>query len=219
MSEDILEQEREHQCAAAPKLVQMSPWVVQGIVYELITSFFFANPPEGMGYPAKFKYNADKLKSEIFVDVAYNYNASVANKRPSIFISRGDNDIKGVTFGHMVGIDPKESEVARLLINTVPINVAVIASPVMMVELLADYTKQAFISFEMEIQADFNLRRFRLRQVSKPQIYAEAKEYFVVNLTIEVVYDEGWVLRRDDLKLKSVPLAIFDAVTTDFQFN
>ena len=102
---------------------------------------------------------------------------------------------------------------ARLLISKVPINVAVIASPVAQAELLADYAKQAFISFQQEIQHDFGFRRFRLTEVSKPQIYVEAKEYFVVNLSIEVVYDEGWILRRDDLKLKSAGLAIFDALS------
>ena len=201
-------------CATRSPIVAMSPWVVQGVIYELITSFFQGNPPEKMGYPLKLKFDPDKLKSDIFVDVAYNYNASAANKRPSVFVSRGDCSIAGVTMGHTVGGDVSESETGRLLLNTLPINVAVIASPIATVELLADYTKQAFISFQQEIQNDFNFRRFRVKSVSKPQIYVEAKEYFVVNLSIEVVYDEGWILRRDDLKLKSVGMAIFDSLNT-----
>ena len=198
----------------SPVVVALTPWVVQGIIYELITSFFLKNQPADMGYPLKLKYDTDKMKSDIFVDVAYNYNAAVSNKRPSVFISRGDCEIAGKTMGHVVHSNPKESEIQRLILNTLPINVAVIGSPIMQAELLADYTKQAFISFQQEIQQDFNFRRFRLRQVSRPQIMTEAKEYFVVNLAIEVVYDEGFILKRDDLKLKSVCLAIFDSLLT-----
>jgi len=215
---DILAVEQQQACAAATPLVSMSPWIVQGIIYELITGFFTRNTPESLGYPLPITYDPDKLKSGIYVDIAYNYNAAAANKRPSIFISRGDCDIGGKTMGHTVeGGSIADSTAARLLLNTVPINVAVIASPIMMVELLADYTKQAFISFQQEIQRDFRFRRFRLREVSKPQIYVEAKEYFVVNLSIEVVYDEGWILRRDDLKLKTVSMAIFDALDTQLR--
>ena len=209
---DILAVEDAQQSNEAAPQVPLSPWVVQGIIYELVTNFMLKNTPTSMGYPLKLTYDKDKLKSDIFVDVAYNYNATVANKRPSVFISRGDCAIKGLTMGHTVGMVPAESELYRLLTNTVPINVAVIASPIMAVELLADYVKQAFVSFQQEIQHDFGFRKFRLSAVSKPAIYVESKEYFVVNLSIEVVYDEGWMLRRDDLKLKSVGMAIFDSL-------
>lgn len=205
--------EAAQQQAELPPLVQMSPWVVQGVIYELLTKFFMGNTPESLGYPFKLRYDPDKLKSGIFVDIAYNYDASAANKRPSIFVSRGDSTIKGLTFGHQVPqIDVANSEQTKLLIHTVPITVSVIASPIMMVELLADYAKQAFISFQHQIQTDFCFRRFRLIGISKPQIYVEAKEYFVVNLSIEVVYDEGWVLIRDDLKLKSIGLTIYESL-------
>lgn len=210
---EILTVEQAQSALESPSVIPLSPWAVQGIIYELITKFFTANSPESMGYPLKLKYDPDKLKSDIYVDIAYNYNGSAANKRPSIFISRGDCDIAGKTMGHQIpGGHPADSTLARLLINQLPINVAVIAAPVAMVELLADYTKQAFISFQQEIQCDFGFRRFRLHNVSRPQIYVEAKEYFVVNLSIEVVYDEGFMLKRDDLKLKSVGLAIFESL-------
>lgn len=213
----IIQKDADLRALETPTAVTMSPWVVQGIIYELISSFFLANPPESMGYPFKLHYDTDKLKSDIFLDIAYNYNASAANKRPSIFISRGDCEIKGLTFGHAVDSNPAESETTKLLLNTLPINVAVIAAPVMMVELLADYTKQAFISFQQQIQNDFRFRRFRLKQVSKPQIYVEAKEYFVVYLLMEICFDEGWSLKRDDLKLKTVGLALFDALQSQQQ--
>ena len=213
-SNDILTIEAAQQEDQKPAIITMSPWVVQGIIYELLTRFFLANSMESLGYPYKLTYDTDKLKSGIYVDIAYNYNASAANKRPSVFISRGDCTIGGKTMGHQVpGGSFSESTAAQLLINQVPINIAVISAPIAQAEMLADYVKQAFISHQQTIQSDFGFRRFRLSEVSKPQIYVEAKEYFVVNLSIEVVYDEGWILRRDDLKMKTVGMAIFDALT------
>lgn len=199
-------------CATPPHQRQMTPWAVQGVVYELITSFFKANPPEQLGYPLHVQYDDDRVKSGIFVDVAYNYDAAAANKRPAVFISRGDCTVAGVTMGHHQMVAPESSEVGRLLLNTMNIMVSVIAAPVMMVELLADYTKQAFISFQQEIQQDFRMRRFRLRQISRPQVYPEAKDYFIVNLTLEIVYDEGWIVRRDDLPAKRISVALYDAL-------
>lgn len=206
-------------CANATPVVQMSPWVVQGIIYELVTSFMLRNSPTELGYAMKEKFMVDKTASDIFVDIAYNYDATKANKRPSVFISRGDCDIGGRTMGHTIASAPQDSEVQRLLINTLPINIAVIAAPVGMVEMLADYVKQSFVSFQQEIQSDFRFRRFRLKSVSKPQNFVEAKEYFVVNLSVEVVYDEGWILRRDDLRLKSVGMEIFDSLQPQLRLD
>ena len=114
--------------------------------------------------------------------------------------------------GHTLAVDAMGSDTAKMLMNTLPINIAVLGAPLATAEMLADYTKQAFISFQQEIQRDFSFRRFRVKSVSAPKAYSEAKDYFVVNIGIEVVYDEGWVLRRDDLKLKSIGLAIFDSL-------
>jgi hypothetical protein len=211
---DVLTLEAAQVAEASPGIVPMSPWVIQSIVYELLTRFFQAQPPESLGYPLKLKYDPDKAKSDIYVNIAYNYDASLANKRPSIFISRGDCEIAGKTMGHQVpGGSVAESTSAQLLMSSVRINLAVISAPIAQAELLADYAKQAFIGFQQQIQHDFGFRRFRLTEVSRPQIYVEAKEYFVVNLSIEVVYDEGRIIRRDDLKLKSVGMALFDALT------
>jgi hypothetical protein len=99
---DVLTLEAAQVAEASPGIVPMSPWVIQSIVYELLTRFFQAQPPESLGYPLKLKYDPDKAKSDIYVNIAYNYDASLANKRPSIFISRGDCDIAGKTMGHQV---------------------------------------------------------------------------------------------------------------------
>lgn len=200
--------------SATPELY-LNAWSVQNIIYELVTNYMTANPPASLGFNFNATYDKDHAKSGILVDIAYNWDAARAGKRPAIFVQRGDWDFKHPTMGQSISKkNMMESEDERMSINILPITVKVIAAPIGFVEQLAEYVRQAFIYYQKEIQQDFKLRRFRLVEVSKPQIYVDAKEYFVIMISIEVAFDEGWVIKGDDLKLKTVGRAIFDSVTS-----
>ena len=64
-----------------------------------------------------------------------------------------------------------------------------------------------------QIRKDFAFRRFRLNKLSAPTIYVEAKDNFMVSLDIETAYDDGWMIKLQDLKLKTVSKVIFDSIT------
>ena len=196
-------------------ILAINAWTAQNIVYELVTDYFYYNTAESLGIPLKYKYNKDKTKSDIFIDIAYNYNGKIVNQRPAIFIGRQDVQLKGLTMGHKVGAtDIAESEYSKLIMNQTNVTLSVIAAPILTVELLAEYAKSAILYFQQEIQNDFKFRRFRLSQISKPQIYVESQDNFVIMINIEVVYDEGWVIKGDDLRLKTVSKTIFDSLTS-----
>ena len=63
--------------------------------------------------------------------------------------------------------------------------------------------------------AEFKFRRFRLSGVSKPQIYVESSDHFIVVLSIETVFDDSVVIYKDDLKLKTVSSLIFDGTSNN----
>lgn len=192
----------------------INAWTVQNIVYELITSFFLRNTPKSLDIPLPVVYDSDKSKTDIYVAIAYNYDAQVVGKRPAIFIRRGDQTMKPPTFAATIGnVVVKESETPRLFINQLPITVSVIAAPIMMTELMAEYAKYALQTFQYEIQEDFHFRKFRVVSVSAPEIYKEAKEYFIINIALEVAYDEGWVVKGDDLRLNSVAFNLYESVS------
>lgn len=200
--------------AAQEPILQFNAWTAQNIVFELIRNYFVANSPESLGFPIQHKFDPDPMKSEIFLDISYNYSVVTASKRPAIFIGRDDLLIRNPTMGQRVGRgNPSESESSRLTINSVPVRITVIAHPVMLTELLAEYVKQPLLYFQQEILHDFALRRFRLTQISRPEIMVEQKDNFKITLMVDIVFDEGWVIKRHDLKLKTVSMDLFDKIT------
>lgn len=207
----ISNQERERQ-DNADDCLHLNPWVAQTIAYEIIQNFMIENDPKKMGYTFDQKYNSDKTKSTIHLEIAYDWRADVANKRPGIFISRGDAQIGNMTFSSVIGLNPSESEEFKMSQVALPLTVSVVAAPVGLTEQLADYVKQPLAYYSQVIQNDFGFSRFRLVSISKPQMVQEAKENFVVELGLQVVYHDGWVVRGDDLKLKTFSALIYDNV-------
>lgn len=195
--------------------LNLNAWSVQNIVYELLINYMTVNLPEALGFNFLARYDKDQTKSGILVDIAYNWDAARAGKRPAIFIQRGDWDLTHPTMGQSISLGGmKDSENEKLSINMVPIIIKVIASPIGFAEQLAEYVRQPLIYYQNEIRRDFNFRRFRVKEISKPQIYVEAKEYFVIMISIEVAFDEGWIIKGDDLKLKTIGRVIFDSITS-----
>lgn len=205
--------ELDAKAAVAPFLI-LNPWTVQNIVYEILTKYFTANPPETAGFTFKERYDADKTKSQIFVDLAYHWDKTIIQERPAIFVQRGQVELKQPTFrGSLGSSNFAESEYAQFAMNNMQVIVKCIGTNVGFTEQLAEYAKQALLYYEQEIQRDFGLSLFRLRTTSPPEIVVESKEHFAIMHNIHVAFAEGWIIKGDDLKLKRVAKTIFDAVT------
>lgn len=208
----ITVQARELEEQKEGRKLYLNPWNVQNIVYELIHNFMLTNDPKSMGYTFDQKYDIQKEKSQIYLDISYNWKAEMASKRPAIFISRGEATIKHPTIRAQIGSNAAESQTSKMGIVSLPISVMVCASPVGFVEQLADYVKQPFAYFDQVIQCDFKFLRFRLVSIGQPQIYVEAKDNFVVELSLQIEYNDNWIVSGDDLKLKTISTIIFDSV-------
>jgi hypothetical protein len=209
-ADDLLKAQQQE--AAAARRLRLTPFNVQEIIFELIRNWMLANSGEDEGYTFKQKYNIDPSKSEIVLDIAYNWKAKNAEKLPAIFIQRSDAKVVYPTMGQVVSRNPKESEETRLGYVSCSIEVACLATTLGLTEQFADYVRQPLMLFRNEIKEAFGFRKFSLNEISKPTIYVEGKDNFVVRLGIETVYDEGWTVKADDLKLKTVSRAIFDGV-------
>jgi hypothetical protein len=196
----------------ASECINLNPWVVQNLVYKLIQNYMLTNDPKVMGYTFDQKYDLDSSKSDIDLAISYNYKADVASKRPAVFVGRENAEIKYPTFGQSIGGNVAESENTMLGLISLPIRVFVVASPLGFAEQLADYVKQPLMYHAQTIQQDFGFMKFRLMQISKPQILVEAKDNIVVELVLQINYSDGWTVIGDHLKLKTVSGAIFDSL-------
>ena len=195
------------------EFLYLTPFVVQRIVYEVIRNYMIANPPKECGVSLAQTYDMDDAKSQIFLDIAYNWKTQAINKLPAIYVQREDVTITSPTIGQSIDLNARDSRDTRLIINEMPIIVSCIAAaPVAVVEYLAEYVKQPLLYYRKEVTMDFRLRRFRVLKVTKPELLAVGKSNFVVNIMLNTAFDEGWVIQKDSLKLKTGSLKIFDGI-------
>lgn len=196
--------------------MRLNAFTIQEIVYEVVTGWMSSpeNDPAEMGYLFTARYDMDSTKSDIHVALSYDWKAVTASKVPAVYIQRGNMETRHPTFSQTTShAGSKYSEEERNVINVVPIQIAVIAKPFAVAEQLADWIRVGLVTFQPEIQKDFGLRQFRVEGMSAPKIYVDGKDEFVIMLSINAVFDEGWILKRDDLKLKAVGSVIFDKLT------
>jgi len=190
----------------------LSPWSVQNIVYEIIRNHMLTNDPKDCGFTFNQKYAEKKEDSQIDLAIGYNWKPDTASKRPGIFITREDARIGYPTMHSRVNIDSAESEETKLALISLPLKVSIVTTPIGFAEQLAEYVKIPLMSYAQVIQRDFCFQRFRLLSISRPQIYVEAKDNFVIELALQIEYCNAWVVWGDDLKLKTFSATIFDEV-------
>jgi hypothetical protein len=187
----------------------LTPWTVQNICYEILKNYMTINPPQKEGYKFSQVYDPNELKTGISLNIAYHYNDVVIQKRPGLYVYRGEANFAFPTINQTVGLNSRESEKTRYSMVQMPINIAVVATNVGFAEQLAEYVFKIFLRYQEVIKDDFCIRQFKLVSLSQPSIYLESKDHFVVNVNILAVFDMGATIRADHLKLKTIAYTIF----------
>lgn len=191
----------------------LTPWVVQNIGYELITKHLLTNTPRSMGFPFDQTYDLDKTKSSVFVDLGFNWNAETVQKRPAVFVTRTDVKYASPVMQGRMGTGNSRESVQRVgVISSMGLVVKCIATNIGFAESWAEYIKQGILPYQWLIQHDFGFMKFRLEEMGEPKMLQESKEHFNVPLFITARFTEGWRIRRDDLKLKTVSCLIYDGI-------
>lgn len=191
------------------RVLVLTPWTVQNICYEIIKNYMLTNTPQSQGYKFLQKYDADDAKTDIFLDIAYNFKDAVVQKRPGIFVARGPAEFKFPTLNQMIASNPRESEKTKYAMVSMPLNINVIATNVGFTEQLADYIFKIFLYYQEVIRNDFCIRQFALQQLTNPQLYLESKDHFIITISALSVFDMGGVIKGDHLKLKTIQYKIF----------
>ena len=167
------------------------------------------NPPQAQGYRFNQKYNPDDVETGIALEIAYNYKDSVIQKRPGIYVARGDVQFSAPTMNQMIGINTRESEKTKLTMVQMPVNISVVATNIGFSEQLAEYVFRLFLNHQETIRNDFTLRQFKLTAMAAPQLYLESKDHFLVSVQLATTFDMGAVVKGDHLKLKTLAYTVF----------
>ena len=194
----------------------LSAFNVQRIIKELVCNHWLNDDPalSGYGFNQRYKQTENNLTandSTVLIDYEFNWTLNPANLRPSIVVARGDCSITSPVIGRMTKIDPRTSQLTTRHTATMTCSICVIASPVGLVEQIAEWTAKPLLQFEGQIKNDFKFRTFRMAQMTKPQEYKdkEAKDYYIVVIPVQTVFDMNTLIVEDDLKLKTVSKEIF----------
>lgn len=191
------------------RVMVLTPWTVQNICYEVIKNYMIENPPQDEGYKFTQRYSPDDLESGISLEIAYHYKDAVVQKRPGIYVSRGETGFVFPTINQLIGINTAESEKQRFAMLQMPINIAVVATNVGFAEQLAEYVFKIFLRYQEVIKQDFCIRQFKLASLGAPQLYLESKDHIFVNIALLATFDMGAMIKGDDLKIKRMSYAIF----------
>jgi len=191
------------------RIMVLTPWTVQNICYEILKNYMTVNTPQQEGYRFSQKYSPDNLDTEISLDISYHYNDSTIQKRPGIFVSRGETFFKFPTLKQLIGANPAESEKMRFSLVEMPLSISVVATNIGFVEQLAEYVFKIFLRYQEVIKKDFCLREFKLVSLTQPALYLESKDHFLVNVNIASSFDMGNIIKGDDLKLKTLSYTVF----------
>jgi hypothetical protein len=193
----------------APDSLVITPFRMQSIVYELIVKHWLNNDPAKFGYPFQQRYSSNQADSRVFISRAFDWKSAPVEVNPSIIIRRGSAEISATTFGQTIRNNPIDSEKTKLHHYRMHIQVVVVANPVGLAEEVADFSLKPLRDFEQEIQKDYKLRRFRLMNVTAPTLYQQARDSFVVIGNVDTIWDSSQIIRRDDLRLKTVGRELF----------
>lgn len=195
------------------RTLHLTPWVVQNIVFELIANYSLANDPNLSQFPFPQRYDPNPKKSTLHIAIANHWEPGTPEKRPAIFIEREDATYRNMVMNQVSGYNVPESELQKLSTAQMNVNIACIAKGVGSAEAIAEYVRNPFLQFQQEIRKDFGFRMFKLAAVSKPQKYVESQDNFIVLLTVQTAFDDNWIVKGDDLKIKTVSRIIFDSLT------
>lgn len=207
---------REVQQTSRPEC-QLTPFRVQAIVFDILKNHLILNNPKDLGFPFDETYDPDPAKSKIFIDLSNNWKTQAPQKRPAAYVFRGEAEYgKANTnfIGELMSSDPMTSEDTYMKIVTMPIVINCIHSPVGAAESFAEYIKYPFLYFSKQIKEEYCFLKFKLASVSPPeQNLNDAKDAFNIKMIIETEFSDAWIVKKDDLKLKTVNTSVYTELT------
>lgn len=192
-------------------LCSLTPWEAISAIYEVCEQHLIMNNPTDLGFPFTQKYDPDDTKSDITLDINYDWKANKIQKRPAIFITRGDVvvDVRP-TIGQTIAVDPRNSTDQRISIMNMSVIVTTIASGIGFAEQFAEYVRYPFLYFIKEIEKNYCIQKLGIKTIGRPiKFESDVKNTFSIELVLDVHFVNIWGVHMDSLKLKTLAATMF----------
>jgi hypothetical protein len=194
---------------------RLNAYTVTRIVYLVIEEYMKNNLPKDAGVNLNYTYDKDYTKSGILLDIGYNWRTKDMSKVPAIFVQREEVTYKTPSMGQANASVTGNAQTPRVAFATMPVTVSCIApAPLAQVESLAEYVKQPLLWLRNDIQALFGIRRFQLVNISKPKLLEESKTNFFIDLTLNITFDDGWIISSENPLIKHIVIDLIAPDTT-----
>lgn len=186
-----------------------TPWLVQKYIFEILENHMLTNSPTELGFAFNQRYTKDPNTSDISIELAHDFKAAAPQKRPGIFVTRGEAAYKHPTMKQSLAVDAQEGVISRASFTTLAINVTVIAPELGFAEEFANYVFYPFLHFCPDLTKEYGFHSIRVSRYGSPEHYAQdAPESFSIALTLDVEFYSTWAIRVDALKLKQVVMSL-----------
>lgn len=198
-------EDRERDDLVQPKY-KLTPFRALSAIYEVLEQHLITNDPAALGYAFTQRYDQDYTKSNIALQINYNWKAETAGKRPAIYLARGHAELNNsLLLGQALQVSVPSSMEERLGLVSMPVTVTILANGIGFAEEFADYIKYPFMYFAKEISREYCFKKFRLVRISRPEVYsADGKDCFMIELTLVVEFYDQYTITGDYLPLKTV---------------
>lgn len=202
-------EDREHSDLAQQKY-RLTPFRALSAIYEILEQHLIANDPATLGYAFTQRYSSDYTKSNISLQINYNWKAEIAGKRPAIYLARGHAELNNsLLLGQSLQVHVPSSREERLGLISMPVTVTILANGIGFAEEFADYVKYPFMYFAKEISREYCFKKFRLARIARPEVYTpDGKDCFMIELTLIVEFYDQYTVTGDYLPLKTVHSAV-----------
>ena len=136
----------------------------------------------------------------ILVESVYRYRADNVEKRPAVLIKRNNINNVRITTNDLYGADARGFEhFITLWVGSHTI--FVIGGTGAATEILSTEVARELTEFGPAIRTELRLEKYQVLEIGEIGILEEAKQNFVIPITVGWAYDEAWMLKPEALTL------------------
>jgi hypothetical protein len=192
-------------CALMPR-----PQVVQGLLVSWIRNHFSAAPNIEDPALQNSLWAADISKTGIVIDSVYRWQPAATEFRPGIFIKRNAWRLLhlGIDDRKMGGIPLSGNQQYAAYIQGAH-SLFCIASAPAECEILGAEVYRELLEFSPVIRQAFGFMRFQVMEVGEVSILEEARQNFVLPISVAYAAEHTWEITKQAPPLKAIQLSTF----------
>lgn len=174
-----------------------TPLNMTALVMEVLKTHFKFNSK-------RFKYTDNPKESRVIIQQAHNFKTDVVDKRPALYVKRGDISFQRVAFGDRLHEIPQDSITKYHKEERGTVTVQCLGNSGGEAELLADEVTDVLGLCETLIACDYNFLTFQLQSIGALSYLEEHLEIPYVPVTIFYIASKQWELELESRPIKKI---------------